>query len=293
MDLSSALSRARRGFRDDLRLHVVAVISLVVAFLCLGAALLSVENLSRVAERWSGAQHLTVYLKDNAAPGDVAQLRLVLESLQETASVRLISAEEARREFAAQVDLGTQASALPADAFPASLEVALKDRTSDQRVAEVAERVQRFGAVDEVETYRDWLTQMGTLLRAGKSAVGLLAVLVMICVLAIIGNTIRVAVTSRRREIEVLKLCGATDGFVRSPFLLEGVMQASAAAMTALVLLLIAYLAMRGQVEATLGAVTGIRTVFLDPITMAAMVVGGGMMGALGSALSLRRYLKV
>jgi cell division transport system permease protein len=293
MDLSSALSRARRGFRDDLRLHVVAVISLVVAFLCLGAALLSVENLTRVAERWSGARHLTVYLKDNAAPGDVAQLRLVLESLQETASVRLVSADEARREFAAQVDLGTQASALPADAFPASLEVALKDRTSDQRVAEVAERVQRFGAVDEVETYRDWLTQMGTLLRAGKSAVGLLAVLVVICVLAIIGNTIRVAVTSRRREIEVLKLCGATDGFVRSPFLLEGVMQASAAALTALLLLLIAYFAMRGYVEATLGAVTGIRTVFLDPLTMVAMVVGGGMMGALGSALSLRRYLNV
>ena len=135
MDLGSALSRAKRGFRDDLRLHVVAVISLVIAFLCLGAALLSVENLARVAERWSGAQHLTVYLKDKADPGDVAQLRLVLESLQEAATVRLVSAEEARSEFAAQVDLGTEASALPSDAFPASLEVALKDRTDDKRVA--------------------------------------------------------------------------------------------------------------------------------------------------------------
>jgi cell division transport system permease protein len=293
MDLSSAISRAKRGFRDDLRLHVVAVASLVVAFLCLGAALLSVENLSRVAERWSGAQHLTVYLKDNAQPGDVAQLRLVLESLQETASVRLVSADEARREFAAQVDLGTQASALPADAFPASLEVALKNHTDDKRVAEVADRVQRFGAVEEVETYRDWMTQMGTLLQAGKSAVALLAMLVVICVLAIIGNTIRVAVTSRRREIEVLKLCGATDGFVRSPFVLEGIMQACTAALAALLLLLIAYFAMRGYIEATVSAVTGIRTVFLDPLTMLAMVLGGGMMGALGSALSLRRYLNV
>jgi cell division transport system permease protein len=293
MDLSSAFSRAKRGFRDDVRLHVVAVASLVVAFLCLGAALLSVENLSRVAERWSGAQHLTVYLKDNAQAGDVAQLRLVLESLQETASVRLVSADEARREFAAQVDLGTQASALPADAFPASLEVALKDHTDDKRIAEVADRVQRFGAVEEVETYRDWMTQMGTLLQAGKSAVALLAMLVVICVLAIIGNTIRVAVTSRRREIEVLKLCGATDGFVRSPFVLEGVMQASAAAVAALFLLLLTYFALRGYIEATLSAVTGIRTVFLDPMTMLAMVVGGGMMGALGSALSLRRYLNV
>jgi cell division transport system permease protein len=293
MDLSSAISRAKRGFRDDLRLHVVAVASLVVAFLCLGAALLSVENLARVAERWSGAQHLTVYLKDNAQQGDVAQLRLVLESLQETASVRLVSADEARREFAQQVDLGTQATALPADAFPASLEVALKDRTDDKRVAEIADRVQRFGAVEEVETYRDWMTQMGTLLQAGKSAVALLAMLVVICVLAIIGNTIRVAVTNRRREIEVLKLCGATDGFVRSPFVLEGIMQASTAALAALFLLMIAYFAMRGYIEGTLSTVTGIRTVFLAPTTMLAMVGGGAIVGALGSALSLRRYLNV
>jgi len=293
MDLSSAISRAKRGFRDDLRLHVVAVTSLVIAFLCLGAALLSVENLSRVAERWSGAQHLTVYLKDNAQAGDVAQLRLVLESLPETAAVRHVSADDARREFSAQVDLGLQASALPADAFPASLEVTLREHADERRVAQVAERVRRFGAVEEVETYRDWMAQMGTLMRAGKSAVAMLAMLVVICVLAIIGNTIRLAVVNRRREIEVLKLCGATDGFVRSPFLLEGVMQAMAAAMLALLLLLITYFALRGHVEATLTAVTGVRTVFLDPLTMLAMVLGGGSVGALGSALSLRRYLNV
>src|ERR1700748_3792504 len=80
MDLWATVSRAQRGLRDDLRLHVVAVASLVVAFLCLGTALLSVENLSIVAQRWSRSQHLTVYLRDQAKDSDVAQLRLVLES---------------------------------------------------------------------------------------------------------------------------------------------------------------------------------------------------------------------
>src|SRR6188472_4102194 len=149
MDIRTALSRAKRGLRDDLRLHVVAVASLVVAFVCLEAALLSVTNMSRVAERWQGAQHLTVYLKDAAQQGDVAQLRLVLESLQEAQEVRYVSAADARKEFAEQVDLGLSAGALPADAFPASLEVVLRGSVQQQRAGEIAERLRRFGAVEE------------------------------------------------------------------------------------------------------------------------------------------------
>jgi cell division transport system permease protein len=293
MDLWTAVSRAKRGLRDDLRLHVIAIASLVVAFLCLGAALLSVENLSRIAERWSGGKHLTVYLKDGAQEGDVAQLRLVLESLPDAESVKHVSAADARKEFAEQADMGVQLNALPQDAFPASLEVALRGHTSEQRVGQIAERVRRFGAVEDVETYHDWFTQMGTLLSAGKSAVVLLAMLVVVCVLAIIGNTIRLAVLNRRREIEVLKLCGATDGFVRSPFMIEGTLQAALAAVVALMLLLCAYLIMRGYVEGTLSAVTGVRTVFLDPLTALCVVAGAGAMGAVGSAISLRRYLNV
>jgi cell division transport system permease protein len=293
MDLWTALSRAKRGFRDDLRLHLVAVASLVVAFLCLEAALLSVTNLSRVADRWRGAQHLTVYLKDGQQPSEVAQLRLVLESLQEAQEVRHVTADQARQEFAQQVDVGVEPSHLPVDAFPASLEVTLREQVTQQRASEIAERVRSFGAVEDVETYRDWFDQMSTLLSAGRSAVALLALLVAVCVLAIIGNTIRLAVANRRREIEVLKLCGATDGYVRNPFLVEGAVQAVAAATVALLLLLIAYLSMRGQVESTLSAVVGVRPVFLEPLMMLAVVLGGGLMGALGSALSLRRYLKV
>jgi cell division transport system permease protein len=293
MDLWNALSRAKRGLRDDLGLHVVAVASLVIAFLCLGAALLSVENLSRVADRWGRAQHLTVYLIDKALDTDVAQLRLVLESLQEVASVQHVSAIDAKREFAEQIDPSVDAAALPTDAFPASLEVTLRSEADAKRVAEMAERVKRFSAVEHVETYHDWLQQVASLVSTARSAVGLLALLVAICVLAIIGNTIRLAVLSRKREIEVLKLCGATDGYVRSPFLLEGAIQAAAAAFVSMLLLLFAYLALRGTLESTLSAITGVRLSFLPPLTMLAVIFGGAIIGAFGSALSLRRHLRV
>lgn len=292
MELSAGISRAKRGFRDDFRLHLVAIASLIVAFLCLGTALLSVANLSRIAERWGESKHVTVYLTDKSQETDIAQLRLVLESLREVQSVDYVSAAQARTQFAEQANLG-DLSSLPPDAFPASLELALRDGVSQDRINKIAERVQRFGFVEEVETYHDWFAEMGVLLNAGKSAAGLLAMLVVICVLAVISNTIRLAVASRRDEIEVLKLCGATDSFVRGPFIIEGAIQGLASASLALVLLTIGYFAIRGHLEATLSVLTGVRTVFLDPLTILALLLGAAVVGALGSAMSLRRYLTV
>jgi cell division transport system permease protein len=121
----------------------------------------------------------------------------------------------------------------------------------------------------------------------------MLALLVVVCVIAVIGNTIRLAVGNRRREIEVLKLCGATDAYVRNPFLFEGVLQGVVSATVAMLLLLIAYLATRGYIEATLSTLTGVHPTFLSASTVLAVICAAGVAGALGSALSLRRYLQV
>lgn len=293
MEIWTALSRAKRGFRDDFRLHVVAIMSLMVAFLCLGTALLSVENLTRIADRWSQSQHLTVYLRDTAKEADVAQLRLVLESLREIAKVEHVTAARARELFAEQTNMGGDVSNLPADAFPASLELDLADGVLGGRVDKIAERVQRFAAVEEVETYRSFFGQLNTLLNAGRSGALFLALLVVVCVLAVIGNTIRLAVANRRREIEVLKLCGATNSFVLSPFVIEGMIQALTASVLAMLLLSIVYFALHGRVDATLSALTGSRMVFLNPLTVLGTIAASGVVGALGSALSLRRYLQV
>jgi cell division transport system permease protein len=293
MDLWPVFSRAQRGVRDDLGLHVVAVASLIVAFLCLGTALLSVENLSRVAQRWSRSQHLTVYLRDDAKANDVAQLRLVLESLSEVQKVEHISAARARQLFAEQTHIDRSTVDLPNDAFPSSLELDLASHVSAARVDKIAERVQQFAAVEEVETYRSFISQFHALLDAGRSGAVLLALLVVVCVIAVIGNTIRLAVANRRREIEVLKLCGATDAFVRGPFLFEGVLQGVASSTLAMLFLLIGYLATRSYIAATLSTLTGVQPAFLSATTVIAVIFAAGLFGALGSALSLRRYLQV
>ncbi len=293
MDLKTLAARAKRGLREELRLYLVAVSSLSVAFLCVGAALLGVSNLDQMAERWGQSGRVSVYLRDSAGAEDVRRLRGVLEGLPEVARVEELTSEQARALFLEQSDVSADLGRLPVEVFPPSLEITLNAGTPVQRIDAIGERLGRLRAVEDVETYRGWFGRLDALIGAGRTAAGLLSLLVGLCVLAVIGNTIRLAVARRREEIEVMKLCGATDGFVRGPFVLEGMFQGFASAFVAVVVLFFAFLAMRSHVDASVASLTGMRTVFLRPWALVSLVVGGAIIGAVGSALSLRRYLAV
>jgi cell division transport system permease protein len=293
MDLKSAVARARRGLREELRLYLVAVSSLAVAFLCLASVLLVLANLDAMAERWGRSGRITIYLADGIRAEDVAQLRVVLEGLHEVEAIDHVSSAEAKAEFLAQADASSGFEDLAPEVFPASLEVTLVAGTSLARTQAIAERVAELRGVSDVESYRGFFEQLQSLLDAGHTASWALTLLVGLCVVAVIGNTIRLAVARRRREIEVMKLCGATDGFVRGPFVLEGAFQGFAAAVLALLTLGLAFVALSGRVDEALAALAGVRSVFLSPGAVLALLVGGGIVGALGSALSVRRYLTV
>lgn len=292
MPLKTAITRAARAMREDLRLHLVAISSLTVAFLCLAAALFTITNLSSVAESWARQGRMSVYLADGADREDVAQLRMLLDGLPEVREVEHVTSRAARAEMASEGE-GAELEALPAELFPASLEVTLAGGTTAARTAAIAERVGRFRSVEAVETYEAWFGQLESLVNTGRVVAGVLAGLVLLCVLFVVSNTIRLAVAGRRDEIEVLKLCGASDGFVRGPFLVEGAVQGLLSSALAVSLLFGAFVAMRGEADATIAALAGVRSAFIHPAIAVALVLGGAIVGATGSALSLRRYLGV
>lgn len=293
MDLHTAFLRARRGFREDAKLYAVAVSSLAVAFLCLATALLAITNLSAMAERWSRSGRMTVYIRDGAPDADVQALRTTLAELPEVSSATALSAAEAREQFVRDANVGGELAGLPADAFPASIEVTLRTGVTAARGDEIAARVGHVAAVEGVETYRAFFQKLESLVLAGRTTAGVVALLVLICVLAIVGNTIRLAVAGRRDEIEVLKLCGATDNFVRGPFLVEGALQGFTAALVAVVFLGVCYAMLHAQLDGTIAALTGVRAAFLNPAVVVTLILGGGVAGVIASAASLRRYLTV
>jgi len=112
-------------------------------------------------------------------------------------------------------------------------------------------------------------------------------------VLAVIGSTMRLALQRRRAEVEVLKLVGATDGFVKKPFVLEGSIQGALGASGALALLAILFLVVRGRLDAQLAALIGVQPTFLPWYVAGSMVALGAALGAVAALASVRKLVAV
>src|SRR5258708_35906791 len=108
---------------------------------------------------------------------------------------------------------------LPVEAFPASIEVMLDDEAGDEQAAAIAEKLRAIPSIESVETYRRWTDRISSLMRGGVAASAILAVGVFAAVVSVIGSTMRFALHRRRIEGEGLQVVGATDRFVRGPFL--------------------------------------------------------------------------
>ncbi len=286
--------RARRGMLREWRLHALSIFSLAVAFVCLGAALLVLTNLRAIEERWAHAGRASIYLKDSASQDDVSQFKDALGRVPGVTAVRYVSSGQARQDFGSK-ELGDKAelAALPVEAFPASIEIEVRADMTDAELNDIVAKVRSLPGVDDVETYQAWTDRLGRLVRGGVAAAALLAVVVFASVLAVVGSTIRLALQRRRTEVEVLKLVGATDRFVKGPFLLEGSAQGALGAVGAIALLAALFLLVRGRLDGELAALIGVDPTFLPWPVALAMVAIGAILGASAAAMGLRKLVAV
>ena len=285
---TSVATRAFRSGRADWRMHTLSVFSLAVAFVCLTSALLVVTNLEALRARWARVGRASVYLKEGVDGAAATELRDALRKTEGVSKVRYVSSEEARRDLA---DGAGDAAlvGLPVSAFAASLEVDFAAETLDTSVTQVAAKVRALPAVEGVETYDRWSERLAVLLRGGVVASLVLAVVVLGAVVSVVGSTMRMALERRRREVEVLKLVGATDGYVRAPFVLEGAAEGAFGALAALLLVAVLFLFVRSRFDAQLGVLLGMEPMFLSWPVVFGMIALGGALGGGSSAVSLRR----
>ncbi len=147
--------------------------------------------------------------------------------------------------------------------------------------------------VDDVETYQAWTDRLARLVRGGVTAAALLALVVVAAVLAVVGSTLRLALQRRKTEVEVLRLVGASDRFVKGPFLLEGGVQGALGAAGAIALLAVLFVVMRDKLDVELATLVGVDPSFLPWPMILALVAVGGMLGMMAAALGLRKLVNV
>lgn len=284
--------RTWRAGRSDLRLHVLTVFSLAVAFVCLAASLLVVTNLAAVRDRWSRSGRATVYLRDGTSDAEAADVARALESTPFVKKVRLVTSIEARREVVSD-ESDKALAALPPSAFPASLEVGFTDEVTVETLEATSLKLRALPCVETVETYQKWTERLTSLLGGGVTASLCLAAIVLAAVVSVIGSTLRLLLHRRRSEVEVLKLVGATDTFVRRPFVVEATAQGAGGALAALLMLGALFAIVRGRFDQELVSLLGVAPTFLPWPVALGMVALGALLGAATAIVSLRRMVMV
>jgi len=286
----NAFDRAFRAMRSDLEVHLLSIFSVGVAFVCLVTAMLVVVNVDHVQERWQHIGKLSVYLKANTAPERVNELDQALRVTPGVSGVHFISSEEARRDLMNDHGDDTLA-ALPEQAFPASLEIETKESLPPEAREQMAQQLRALPGVESVETYGNWSSKLASVFSGGVTAAAILTLIVLGAVVSVVSSTIRMALQKRRVEVEVLKLVGATDSYVRGPFIIEGAAQGALGAFVAIAMVGALYSFLRSAFEAHLTALLGVSITFLPWTLALSLLVGGALLGAAAAYLSLRKLL--
>lgn len=269
------------------------IVLLACAFALGGAATLAARNAARLLATWGGAGHVVAYLRADASAADAARVAELLRAAPAVVSVERVSPAEAGRRLADA--LGAESPLLDgveAGFFPASVEARLRPGAWEAaRVSAFAGRLRALPAVERVDFAGEWVERLGRgrrVLVAGASAVAAAA---LVFGLAIVFGAMRLHVLARRREIEVLRLCGATDRFVRAPFVLGGAAAGALGAGIAALALALAFREASPAVADALGFALAGRPGFFAPREIAVGVAAAAALSAAATAIAVERHV--
>ena len=277
-----ALREMLIAFRRTPLLSTLSITTIAFSLFAFGLFGLVALNIRTAIQEVEERVEIRAFITESAATEAVFAAMGDIEAFPEVAAAVYVTPEEALAK--AREELGEFEDVFEAGVLPGSIEVRLKPGSSDPAaVSAVAERIRSYEFIDDVRFGEEWVEKLYRV-RTVASVAGLaLGAAFGAVAIIIIGATIRMAVLARGREIAIMRLVGATDGFIRLPFLLEGVVKGI---LGGLVALLLTWLA-RSIVNRYF-----IQTEFFDASLAVLGILAGALIGLVGSAVSVGRHLR-
>lgn len=286
------VKEAVKSLRRNGLMSVASVSTVALSLLILGIFLVLVLNLNNMASVLESQVQISVFLQDNLNDREMREIGTRITKLQGVTQVNFVAKEEALQRFKER--LGEQQGLLAAlgetNPLPNGFEVKVD---SPERVKSIAQEIGKLKGVENTRFGQEIIEQLFNLTKMIRIFGFILIVFLALAATFIISNTIRITVFARRREIAIMKYVGATDWFIRWPFLIEGVFLGFAGATISVLLLSRVYSALVSQVYESLAFMPLIpKYPFITNISIVLLLVGA-VIGALGSTISLRRFMKV
>jgi len=277
-----SLRDAFETFQRAPLLSALSVTTIAFSLFALGLFGLVALNIREALERLEDRVEIRAFVAVGTPPEDLAQAASDIASFPEVLSAQLVTQEQALQR--AQAELGEFRDVFEGAVLPASIDLRLRPgRRDPATVKQVAERVKAYSFIDDIRYGEEWIEKLYRLRNvAGIAGLVLGFVFAAISVI-IIGTTIRMAVLARTKEISIMRLVGATDAYIRRPFLVEGFAKGVMGGLLALVLTWIAQTLINQYV---------IHTIFFDARVALLGLLFGALIGLAGSAVSVWRHLR-
>lgn len=281
-----------RSLRRNNWMSFASVGTVTVSLFVLGVFLLLVMNMNRLASMLESEVQISVYLEDGIKGEARRDLQQDIVNMQGIETVKFVSREEAKQRLSER--LGDQKYLLDAlgdkNPLPDSFEVTV---VHPDMVGTAADAIARMDGVESAKYGQDVVRHLFDITRLIRIFGLVLMLLLAGATLFIISNTIRLTVFARRKEIAIMKYVGATDWFIRWPFLMEGMVLGFIGGLLAAVALRSFYAAMAAKIYSTLAFFPLLpQYPFMNYVT-AVILLSGMVIGAIGSTISLKRFLKV
>jgi cell division transport system permease protein len=282
-----------RLYRNGLATWMTAMVIGIALALPAGLYLL-LANLDRLSGAWENQAGLSVFLKDGidgeAARGAAQRVR----AWPEVTDVTLVTPEQALEEFKRHSGYSDVLAALEDNPLPAVLLVSPDARHQDPvSAAALQEKLRELPEAELVQLDLQWLQRLAAILDTARRVVLLVSSLLALAVLLVVGNTVRLEIQNRREEIVVTKLIGATNAFVRRPFLYGGIWYGVLGALLAWLVVESGFLLLEAPVRRLVGLYEGGFELRTQPVQLLLVLLGAGvLLGLLGSWLAVGRHLR-
>lgn len=292
------LQQALRSMRHAPWVQLVAVSTIGISLLVLSSMLLVLRNIDALSSAWGQQVRLVVFVRAGELDPTRDALKQSLAELPEVESVAVRDREVAFAEFKAA--LGNDdvlVDGIDASLLPSAIELTLRpEHRNPAALSSLAERVatlQGASAIEEVAYGQDLLEKLSKLRDGLRDLSLIIATLVILAVIFIVSNTVRLAMFARREEIEIMHLVGATEGFIRAPFYIEGAIQGAMGAAVATTLLFTLWRTLCPEGESVLRFELGyLPFEFLPTPIISALVLGTSLVGIIASHFAVGRFLR-
>lgn len=274
--------------------HLVGVGTMAIAFLIFNAFVLIFVNLNHWTEEQGRSLSMSIYFKEEPERVVLENIKKELLHFPGVTIKRFISKDDAMESIKSQLgDKAGLLDGLKVNPLPASLEIILsRDKNGDSFPYQLKTMLERIDSVDEVQYSQEWIERFQAIMEAIKLIGIIFGGLLFLAALFIITNTIKLTIYSRKDEIEILKLVGATNRFVKIPFLIEGSIQGFLGGSVAIIILFLSYITVITRLDLRVGFAS-FDIVFLSPQFILFLLIMSIITGFIGSTISLGRFFRI